>query len=84
MTLLEENIGKTFSDINGINVFLGQYPKANDIKEKINKWNLIKYIQSTGINYNGKEYLKKNVYICITKSLCCTTEIIQLCKSTIS
>ena len=26
--LLEENIGKTFSDINHTNVFLGQSPKA--------------------------------------------------------
>ena len=29
---LEENIGKTFSDINHTNVFLGQYPKATEIK----------------------------------------------------
>ena len=40
--LLEENIGKTFSDINRSNVFLGQSPKAIEIKRKINKWNLIK------------------------------------------
>ena len=30
--LLEENIGKTFSDINHTNVFLGQSPKATEIK----------------------------------------------------
>ena len=35
--LLEENIGKTFSDINCTNVFLGQSPKAIEIKTKINK-----------------------------------------------
>ena len=29
--LLEENIGKTFSDINATNVFLGQTPKATEI-----------------------------------------------------
>ena len=40
--LLEENIGKTFSDINRTNVFLGQSPKAIEIKAKINKWDLIK------------------------------------------
>ena len=40
--LLEENIGKTFSDINPTNVFLGQSPKAIEIKTKINKWDLIK------------------------------------------
>ena len=39
--LLEENIGKTFSNINCSNVFLGQSPKAIEIKAKINKWDLI-------------------------------------------
>ena len=33
------------------------------------------YIQCPGINHNGKEYKKKNVYICITESPCCTVEI---------
>ena len=41
--LLEENIGKTYSDINCTNVFLGQPTKATEIKTKINKWHLIKY-----------------------------------------
>ena len=40
--LLKEIIGKTFSDINCISVFLGQSPKAIEIKTKINKWDLIK------------------------------------------
>ena len=42
--LLEENIGKTFSDINYSSVFLFQSPKAVEIKAKLNKWNLIKLI----------------------------------------
>ena len=42
--LLEENIGKTFSDIHHTNVFLGHFPKAIEIKVKINKWDLIKLI----------------------------------------
>ena len=42
--LLEENICKTFSDINCTNVFLGQFPKAIEIQAKINKWDLIKLI----------------------------------------
>ena len=42
--LLEENIGKTFSDINPTNVFLGQSPKAIEAKAKINKWDLINLI----------------------------------------
>ena len=40
--LLKENIGKIFSDINFTNVFLGQSPKATEIKAKINHWDLIK------------------------------------------
>ena len=40
--LLEQNIGKTFSDINHTNVFLGQTPKAIEIKTIINQWDLIK------------------------------------------
>ena len=40
--LLEENIGKTFSGINRTNVFLGQSPKAKEIKTKIYKWDIIR------------------------------------------
>ena len=40
--LLEENIGKTFSDINLTSVFSGQSPKTTEIKAKINQWDLIK------------------------------------------
>ena len=40
--LLEENISKTFSDVSHTNVFLGQFPKAMEIKTKINKWDLMK------------------------------------------
>ena len=35
--LLEENIGKTFSDINLMNIFSGQSPKATEIRAKINQ-----------------------------------------------
>ena len=42
MKLLEDNITKTFSDIKFISFFLGQSPKAIEIKAKINKWDLIK------------------------------------------
>ena len=41
--ILEENIGKTFSNINHTNcVFLGQSPKAIETETNINKWDLIK------------------------------------------
>ena len=38
---LEENIGKTFSDINLTNVFVGQSPKATELIAKINPWDPI-------------------------------------------
>ena len=41
-TKLVENIGKIFSDINCSNIFLGQSPKAKDIKAKINRWGFIR------------------------------------------
>ena len=40
--LLEENIGKTISDISIMSIFSGQSSKAAEIKAKINRWNLIK------------------------------------------
>ena len=40
--LLEENIGKTFSDISLTNVFSGQSPKATEIQAKINQWDQMK------------------------------------------
>ena len=42
LKLLEENVGKIFSDINHTSVFLGQSPKAIEIKAKMNKWDLTK------------------------------------------
>ena len=52
---LEENTGKTFSDINRSNVFLGQSPKAKEIKAKIYKWDRIKRISFC----TAKEAIKK-------------------------
>ena len=40
--LLEGNISKTFSDINLMNIFSGQSPKATEIKAKINHWDFFK------------------------------------------
>ena len=41
------------------------------------------YVQIPIINENGEEYLKKDVYVCKTESLCCTVKLTQRCKSTI-
>ena len=40
--LLEENIGKTLSDINHIKILYDPPPRILEIKTKINKWDLIK------------------------------------------
>ena len=66
--LLEESIGKRFSDINCTNVFLGQSTKAIEIKPKINKCNLIKLTRfctaketikkQKGNLLNGRKYLQ--------------------------
>ena len=53
--LLAENIDKIFSDINCTIVFLGQSPKATEIKVKINQWDLIILTRF----YTAKETIKK-------------------------
>ena len=40
--LLEENIGKTLSDINHSRILYGPPPRVMEIKAKINKWDQIK------------------------------------------
>ena len=40
--LLEENIGKTLSDINHSRILYDLPPRILEIKAKINKWDLIK------------------------------------------
>ena len=40
--VLEENIGRKISDIPCSNILTDMSPKTGDIKERINKWDLIK------------------------------------------
>ena len=40
--VLEENIGRKTSDIPRSNILTDESPKARDIRERINKWDLIK------------------------------------------
>ena len=42
VNLLEENVGRTLSDINRSNTFFDPPPRVIKIKTKINKWGLIK------------------------------------------
>ena len=39
--ILEENMGKKISDIPHRNIFTDMFPRARDIKERINKWDFI-------------------------------------------
>ena len=52
---LKENIGKTVSDINCNNIFLGQSHKVKEINAKINKWDLINLM-----SLHNKENHKQN------------------------
>ena len=51
---LEENMGKTFSDINHTNV-LRSVSQANRNKSKVNKWDLIKLISFCTAKGNHKQ-----------------------------
>ena len=42
MKVLEEFIGRKISDIPHSNILTDMSPKARDIKERINKWDLMK------------------------------------------
>ena len=42
LKLLEENIGRTLSDINHSKILYELPPRVMEIKAKINKWDLIK------------------------------------------
>ena len=55
MIVLEENIGRKISDIPCSNIFTDMFPKARDIKERINRWGSIK-IKSFCM---GKEHVSK-------------------------
>ena len=41
--LLEENIGRTFNDINQSKILYKPTPTVMEIKTKVNKWDLIKF-----------------------------------------
>ena len=41
--LVDENIGRTLSDINRSNIFFDPSPRVMEVKTKINKWDLMKF-----------------------------------------
>ena len=63
---LEENIGRTLSDINCSNIFF-MFPRIMEMKTKINKWGLLKLkrfcttketINKTDNPQTGRKYLQ--------------------------
>ena len=58
---LQENIGKTFSDINRSSIFSDQSSKTKEIKVKINKWDLIK-LKSLGTEKETINEMKRKIY----------------------
>ena len=55
--LLEENIGRTLSDINHSKILYDPPPRVMEIKAKIYKWDLIKlrsFLHSKGNNKHNK------------------------------
>ena len=58
---LQENIGKTFSDINRSSIFSDQSSKTKEIKVKINKSDLIK-LKSLGTEKETINEMKRKIY----------------------
>ena len=59
--LLEENIGKTLSDIHHSRILYDPPPRILEIKAKINKWDLINIkssAQQTKLQARGKDSLQ--------------------------
>ena len=62
--VLEENIGRKILDIPHSNILTDMSPKARDIKERINKWDLIKikvsaWLKKTALKYKENQQYRK-------------------------
>ena len=53
--LLEENIGRTLSDINHSNIFFDLSPRIMEIKAKITQWDLLKFKKLLHSKENNKQ-----------------------------
>ena len=65
--VLEENIGRKISDIPRSNILTDMCPKARDIKERINKWDLIKIksfcmAKENSIKIKGEPTVWENIF----------------------
>ena len=62
-------IGRKISDIPHNSIFTDMSPRARDIKERINKWYLIK-IKSFCMAKENSVKIKKQPTICVAKHIC--------------
>ena len=60
--VLEENVGRKISDIPRSNILTDTSPKARDIKERINKWDLIKIKSFCRANKTALKYKENQQY----------------------
>ena len=60
--VLEENIGRKISDIPHNNIFANKSPRARDIKERINKWDLIKFKTSARLKKTALKRKENQLY----------------------
>ena len=65
--VLQENIGRKISDIPHSNIFTDMSPRARNIKERINKWDLIKIksfctAKENGIKIKREPNLWENIF----------------------
>ena len=65
--VLEENIGRKISDIPHSNILTDMSPKARDIMERINKWDLIKIksfciAKENSIKLNREPTIWENIF----------------------
>ena len=71
--VLEENIGRKISDILCSNILTDMSPKARDIKERINKWDLIKikssaWLKKIAPNYKENQQYGKTYFLMIPQT----------------
>ena len=67
MKVLQENIGRKISDIPCSNIFTHMSPRPRDIKERINKWDLIKLksfctAKGNSINMKREPTMLENIF----------------------
>ena len=60
INLLEENIGRTFYDINNSKILYDPPPRVMEIKTEINKWDLIKLNSFCTVKETINKVKKKN------------------------